>query len=137
MNWNFKRILALVVFTLILTGGTALMANASSDKKMGGFSGPNAAGGGFSGPGPLAMSIKDAGKQPDDAWVTLRGNIVQHEGDDKYTFKDASGQGIVEIERKAWNGQQVTPSDTVELITKVDKDWGSTELEVKRVQKVK
>ncbi len=136
MNMNFKKNVALVAVTLLLGIGTFSVALADGHNKAGGFSGP-ANTGGFSGPGPKLTSIIDASKQADDTWVTLRGNIIQQDGDDKYTFRDASGQGIVEIERKAWAGQNISPSDTVDLITKVDKDWGATELEVKQVRKVK
>ncbi len=137
MKSNFKKIVALVVFTLILSTSSALVAQANSHNKQGGgFSGPAAQGGGFSGPGPQVVGIMDASKQSDDTWVTLKGKILNHVGDDKYTFQDASGQGIVEIDHEAWAGAHVGPNDLVELVTKVDKDWGHTELEVERVTKV-
>ncbi len=129
-----KKVVAVLALTLLISGG-ATAAMASGHNKSGGFSGPNAQGGGFSGPGPAVTTIMEASKKADDTWVTLQGNIVQGNGDDKYTFRDASGTGIVEIENDAWNGQHIGPNDTVKLITKVDKDWGHTELEVKQVHK--
>ncbi len=100
----------------------------------GGYTGPGATHGGYTGPGPKVIGIKSAGNQADDTWVTLQGTIINRMGDDKYTFQDSSGTGIVEIERKAWRGQQVGANDTVQLLVKVDKDWGSVELEVESVK---
>ncbi len=128
-----KKFLSMTFLIAFIISGGAVVAEA---KNQGGFTGPASKGGGFSGPGPKMIMIKDASKEADDAWVTLKGYIVQHDGDDKYTFKDPSGQGIVEIERKARHGQHIGPNDLVELITKVDKDWGQVELEVKQVRKV-
>ncbi len=102
--------------------------------KKGGYTGPGVNQGGYTGPGPKVISIRDAGNQADDTWVTLQGTIVNRMGDDKYTFQDSSGTGIVEIERKAWRGLQVGADDVVQLLVKVDKDWGSVELEVETVK---
>ncbi len=133
MTLSLKKILSMALLVAFIVSGGAFMAEA----KQGGFSGPSAKGyGGFSGPGPQVIVIKEAAKQPDDTWVTLKGYIVEHVGDDKYTFKDPSGTGQVEIERKAWHGQNVSPNDLVEMLTKVDKDWGHVELEVKQIRKV-
>ncbi|MHA6307750.1 YgiW/YdeI family stress tolerance OB fold protein [Hafnia paralvei] len=113
----------------------------------GGFVDPNApatqttqttqAAGGFNGPNAGAMTVEKAKTMSDDTRVTLRGNIEQRIGDDNYTFRDASGTMNVEIDHKRWNGQTITPKDTVELQGKIDKDWNSVELDVKQITKVK
>ena len=54
--------------------------------------------------------------------VMLQGNIEQRIGDETYTFRDATGTLTVDIDRKRWNGQTVTPKDKVQLEGKVDKD---------------
>ncbi len=133
---NFKKCLSLAVVAVFITlaSSTAFVAQADGHKK-GGFSGPSNAGG-FDGPGPKVVSIMNATKEADDTWITLKGKIIRHDGSDKYTFRDASGEGIIEIDDEAWNGVTVGPNDVVELVTKVDKDWGVTELEVKRINKV-
>ncbi len=125
--------MALICCTLSVA---PLVSMAYADNHKGGFTGPSGKTGGFTGPGPAVIGIKDAGNQPDDAWVTLQGKILNNLGDDKYTFQDASGSGVVEIERKAWHGVSVGPNDKVSLLVKVDKDWGSVELEVKTVQRM-
>lgn len=113
----------------------------------GGFVDPNApatqttqttqAAGGFNGPSAGAMIVEKAKTMSDDTWVTLRGNIEQRIGGDHYTFRDASGTMNVDIDHKRWNGQTITPKDTVELQGKIDKDWNSVELDVKQITKVK
>lgn len=113
----------------------------------GGFVDPNApatqttqttqAVGGFNGPSAGAMTVEKAKTMSDDTWVTLRGNIEQRIGGDHYTFRDASGTMNVDIDHKRWNGQTITPKDTVELQGKIDKDWNSVELDVKQITKVK
>ncbi len=102
----------------------------------GGYTGPSAKGG-FTGPGPALMTAQEATKQEDNTWVTLKGKILNHQGGDIYTFEDASGQGFVEIDDKAWGGQKINAQDIVELLVKVDKDWGDTELDVKTVRLAK
>ncbi len=130
-----KQFIGIMVMALLLASGGHFIAHADDNGKFGGFSGPSAKQGGFSGPGPQVITIMEAPKQADDTWITLQGNIIQHVGDDKYTFKDASGQGIVEIDHDKWGGQHISPTDIVVLITKVDKDWGAVELEVESVRK--
>ncbi len=127
---NKKTLMTLVCVLVLGMSGLAV-----ADGNKGGFQGPSVTGG-YTGPGPAVMGIMEAGKQADDTWVTLKGKILNRKGDDIYTFQDASGQGEVEIERKAWNGATVGPNDMVELLVKVDKDWGHVELEVKRVTKM-
>ncbi len=93
--------------------------------------------GGFSGPGPAVVSVKEALNMWDDSFIMLRGNIVQHLGDDRYLFKDATGTIRVEIDHDQWFGQNVTPTDTVELAGELDKEWNSVEVEVKRINVIK
>ena len=100
----------------------------------GGFTG-GSAGGGFTGPGPALTTVEQAKNLRDDTKVTLRGAIVQHLGGDKYLFKDGSGAIHVDIDDDEWMGQSVGPDDTVELYGKVDKDWNSVEIDVKRLTK--
>jgi len=118
------------------------MKNVSPDSdsatNMGGFGPqPNSAVGGFEGPGLVITSAKDAAAMRDDAYVTLRGNIVQHLGKDKYLFQDASGTIKVEIDNDKWLGQVVEPGDAVELHGEIEKEWFSdAEVDVERVIKL-
>lgn len=93
------------------------------------FEGPNSGGqsmGGFQGPtgGVQADTVKKAQSSWDDAPVVLVGNIVERlaGSDDKYLFKDATGQIIVDIDHEIFAGRTVTPQTKVRLSGTVDKD---------------
>ena len=81
--------------------------------------------GGFEGPSAsqlAATTVQEALDLNDEAKVVLQGNIVNSLGDEKYTFKDATGEIVVEIDDEDWHGVKVTPEKTVEIIGEVDKD---------------
>jgi uncharacterized protein (TIGR00156 family) len=114
-----------------------LSCNAFASTTQGGFqAAPSASGGGFSGPGVSVSTVKQALTMRDDAWIVLRGNIVQHVGKDKYLFQDATGTIHVEIDDDKWGGQTVTPADLVEIEGEIDKDWNSVEVDVEHIAKV-
>lgn len=95
---------------------------------MAAFQGPGTEKGGFKGPGSQApaMTVSQARALPDDARVVLTGNIVQQlPGDhDKYMFRDATGEIVVDIDTKDFRGQTVTPANTVRITGEVDKEFG-------------
>ncbi|MDR1242736.1 MAG: YgiW/YdeI family stress tolerance OB fold protein [Deltaproteobacteria bacterium] len=114
-----------------------LSCSAFAAATQGGFqTAPSATGGGFSGSGVSVSTVEQALTMRDDAWVILRGNIVQHVGKDKYLFQDATGSIRVEIDHDEWGGQIVTPADLVEIKGEIDKDWNSVEVEVEHIAKV-
>ena len=92
--------------------------------------------GGFSGPSAALTTVDKVKSMSDDTWVMLQGNIEQRVGDGTYTFRDASGTLTVEIDKKRWNGQTITPKDKVQLEGKVDKDWSNVEVDVKTIKKL-
>lgn len=132
-NVSFYR-LAMLALVLIVAMVLSFAANGFSAQ--GGFKDGSSVSGGFSGPGPDLVTVEQAKKMSDDARVTLRGNIVQRLGDDEYVFRDKSGEIQVDIDRKRWQGQEVTPSDLVEIQGKVDRDWNGIEIDVKRLTKL-
>ncbi|MDR1395644.1 MAG: YgiW/YdeI family stress tolerance OB fold protein [Deltaproteobacteria bacterium] len=93
--------------------------------------------GGFSGPGLEQSTVEQALTLRDDAYVILRGNIIRHLGKDKYLFRDSTGEINVDIDRDKWNGQNVTPENTVEIQGEIDKDWNSIEVDVDRLTLLK
>lgn len=108
------------VLSLLLLGLLALPAHAA-------FQGPGAkTSEGFKGPtvGIEVTTVKQALDSKDDAAVLLTGQITGRKAgsDDKYVFKDATGEITVDIDRKVFAGQSVTPENTVRLSGKVDKD---------------
>lgn len=90
------------------------------------FEGPGSNAAGFQGPtsGVQATTVDKAQKCSDDAPVVLTGNIISREAGskDKYMFRDATGEILVDIDNKVFAGRQVTPQNTVRLTGKVDKD---------------
>ncbi len=95
-------------------------------------------GGGYEGPSATQsiLTVKEAEKLRDDAYVKLRGNIVQHINKDKYLFRDATGEIVIEIDRDKWRGLVVNDKDTVEIVGEIDKDWNSIEIDVDYITKV-
>ena len=66
----------------------------------------------------------------------MQGNIIKQVGKDDFIFKDASGELQVEIDRKAWRGQDISPSDEVKLYGEVDKSWDKMEVDIDCVEKI-
>ncbi|WP_437891215.1 YgiW/YdeI family stress tolerance OB fold protein [Phytobacter sp. V91] len=129
-----KKLIAITAIVMMCSA-PVFAANANTTQN-GGFNGPTAQGGGFTGPGGGITTVEGAKSMRDDAWVTLRGNIVERLSDDVYTFKDATGTVNVDIDHKRWNGLTVGPQDLIEIQGEVDKDWNSVEIDVKQVSKV-
>lgn len=123
-----------VLMILALTAFLAVPAFAA-------FEGPGGAGG-FQGPGTTAptTTVAQAKNMADDAIVTLTGNVVSKVTGkkDKYVFRDATGEMIIEIDHKRFRGQTVTPADTVRITGEVDKDFGrAAKIDVKMLEVVK
>jgi uncharacterized protein (TIGR00156 family) len=121
-----------IVGLLSLISFASLSAN-------GGFSanGVNYNSGGFIGANQPVTTVEQAKKMPDDAWVTLEGNLVRQVGHELYEFKDATGTVLVDIDNKRWLGQSATPETKVQLIGEVDKDWMEFEIDVKQINIIK
>ena len=105
------------------------------------FNGPTSypANQGFQGGGYTSntvSSIKDVQNMYDEQTATVRGNIVSRISDDKYLFKDATGEMVVEIDYKYWAGLQVNEKDVLELTGEVDREYNAVKLDVFMVKKV-
>ena len=80
----------------------------------------------------------DVNNLHDEAFVTLKGKIVTRVGHEKYSFQDASGTIIVEIDDDDWRGLSVKASDVVILEGEVDKHFMKpTEVEVDNIMLAK
>lgn len=71
----------------------------------------------------------------DNDFLMIEGKIIKQVGKKTFLFQDATGETEIEVRRQAWNGQIITPNDTVIIRGKVDKEWNKTEIEVKQVMK--
>lgn len=80
-------------------------------------------------------SVKQALTMPDESDVTLNGQIEKRIKKNKYTFTDNSGKITVKIDKDVWNGQIVTPKDTVTIRGELKKDDDKTMLKVDKLIK--
>ena len=93
---------------------------------------------GFQGNMSYSISpVKSVLQMYDNQIAIVKGNIIKRLSEDKYLFKDKTGEIIVEIDYKYCTGIQVSDKDTVELIGKIDKDFNSTILDVFVIKKIK
>jgi uncharacterized protein (TIGR00156 family) len=53
------------------------------------------------------------------SYITVTGNIVAHQREDYFSFRDATGEIRVEIEPSLWAGRKVDASTTVRLLGEV------------------
>jgi uncharacterized protein (TIGR00156 family) len=84
------------------------------------------------------ITVVEAKKLRDDTYVQLQGVIVRALGDEKYMFRDSSGEIVVEIDDDVWRGVTVSPDDGVEIRGEIDKDilGISVEIEVEAIKKL-
>lgn len=84
------------------------------------------AAGGFQGPtsGTGCATVAEALKAADDTPVVLIGNITARMvgTDDKYLFRDGTGEVLVDIDDELFAGRVVTPQNRVRLSGKMDKE---------------
>jgi uncharacterized protein (TIGR00156 family) len=84
-----------------------------------------------------AVTVNQLQALPNKSNVTLTGNIVQSNGYNNYTFRDASGDVVISIAWHYWWGLTVGPSDRVQLLVEVErKRNGRIEVEVKGIRKI-
>ncbi|MEQ4924694.1 YgiW/YdeI family stress tolerance OB fold protein [Proteus hauseri] len=127
---------------LLLIGSTLAFASQANTQN-GGFISPqhntqvSTQQGGFKGPSISETTVNKAKELSDDTWVILTGKITKKIGDELYVFEDNTGGINVDIDHKRWQGQTVTPENTVRLEGKVDKEWTSTEIDVKKITIIK
>ena len=90
-------------------------ANISHAQVSGGFIGPE-------GNAAKVVSVQEALNLGDESRVSLEGKIINSLGDEKYTFRDATGEIVVEIDDEDWHGNKVTPENTITINGEVDKE---------------
>ena len=126
-----KPLLSLALASLLLF---PCAAQAASD----GFQGVQGMGG-FQGPvnAVTTDTVAKALTATESTPVILTGTIVERlaGSDDKYMFKDATGQVLVDIDNKQFFGRTVTPQTKVRLFGKVDKEMMEpTKIDVKYLE---
>ena len=118
------RTALLTLFAMFITLSSANAQLVNAPQQAGGFEGPGVA--------SSAITVKQALSMSDDSMVVLVGKIVNSLGDEKYTFRDNTGEVIIEIDDEDWHGVKVTPEDTIEIVGEVDKEFmEKTKIDVK------
>ena len=125
-----KKVIAILVLAMVCAGfAVAQGFNGGQPSYVGGFQDNGSS-------VTSATAVKEALRMRDESYVTIRGNIVKRLTDDKYLFRDATGEIVVEIDNEDWAGVTVGPDDTVELSGEIDRDFNKVELDVGIVRKV-
>ncbi|MCG9698058.1 NirD/YgiW/YdeI family stress tolerance protein [Shewanella sp. Isolate11] len=90
---------------------------------------------GYKGPSAevIAKSAIEALKAKDDTRLELTGYIVKSLGDEKYLFRDGTGEATVEIDDSLWRGIEVSDTTKVALLGEVDDDWFGNEIEIEQI----
>lgn len=129
-------------FTLPTLAAVLALSATAAIAQPAGYTGPSNvpqatnATGSYSGPSnvPL-MTVKqllETGR--DDQIARLQGRLVSFEGDERYTFGDATGRITVEIDNEDFPaGQSISAEQKVELTGEFDKGLRKTEFEVDRL----
>jgi len=76
----------------------------------------------FSGPSQRRepVTVEQVRQTLPGRYVTVVGNIVAHQRENYYTFRDATGEIRVEIEPHVWQGREITPDIRVRLTGEID-----------------
>lgn len=99
----------------------------------------SAAEGGFQGPSQVNIirDVQAAQQAKDDAQVELTGHILSALKDERYIFRDTTGEITVEIDNELWRGNTVTPETNVMIRGEIDKDWSEKTVDVKSIDIVR
>lgn len=117
----------LVLLSVLVLASSSVLA-AQTEQQKGGFTGPSAV---------TVNTVQVALDSKDDTPVRLTGYILSALGDEEYKFSDDSGEIIIEIDKRDWNGIEVTPETQIVIQGEVDSDWSYTTIDVNSVQLAK
>ncbi len=85
----------------------------------------------------VVTSIEKVLKMPDDAFVTIEGNIVKQVGNEKYLVQSGKSTIVVEIDDELLMNITVTPKNRVRISGEVDRDFKSIEMEASKIEIIK
>lgn len=92
------------------------------------FTGPDATG--------QETTVKQLAEARLGSYVTVTGNIVDHQRQDYYTFRDGTGDIRVEISSSVWQNRKIGPETRVRLLAEIDRGRAGRYLWVKSLQVV-
>ncbi|MCT8762564.1 NirD/YgiW/YdeI family stress tolerance protein [Glaesserella parasuis] len=128
-----------IILTTLLAVSTVSMAKGDSDRdRHGGYHDGKARthqSQDFFDESLAVKSVADALKATDDTPVLLEGQIVKQIDKGEFIFKDKTGEIEIDVSKRAWNGLNIGPQDTIQIRGKVDKDWNKVQVDVKQITK--
>ncbi|SVF55362.1 stress response protein [Escherichia coli] len=81
------------------------------------------------------MTVDFAKTMHDGASVSLRGNLISHKGEDRYVFRDKSGEINVVIPAAVFDGREVQPDQMINISGSLDKKSAPAVVRVTHLQK--
>ncbi|AUI66890.1 MULTISPECIES: YgiW/YdeI family stress tolerance OB fold protein [Glaesserella] len=127
---------AIILTTLLAVSTVSMAKGDGDDRHRGGYhDGKGQMQQGFFDESLAVKTVADALKASDDTPALLEGKIVKQIDKDEFTFQDATGEIQIDVSKHAWQGQTISPQDTIQIRGKVDSEWGKTEIDVKQVTK--
>jgi uncharacterized protein (TIGR00156 family) len=134
-----KKTIIFFIALLFTTNAYTSPYEYSQKENSGGFDGPRVFQGGFDGPGAILklITVKSAKGMRDDARVTLEGYLINQIREEYYTFKDDTGEIVVEIDYKHFGDTIVTPRTKIRVTGEVDKEWNKIYIDVYYLEVIK
>ena len=88
--------------------------------------------------GGQTVTVAEAKALPDNSLVILTGSIVKSLGYEKYTFRDATGDITIDVDRELWKLLDLTvkAADRVEIRGEIDAEKRAVEVDVKYLKKL-
>lgn len=81
------------------------------------------------------MTVKFAKSMHDGATVSLRGNLIDSTGNDRYVFRDKTDTVDVIIPQSVFDGREVQPDQMLSINGSLDKKMKPPVIRVDRLQK--
>ncbi|QGN38402.1 YdeI family stress tolerance OB fold protein [Klebsiella oxytoca] len=81
------------------------------------------------------MTVRQAQEMHDGATISLRGNLIEQHGEDRYRFRDKTGTISVIIPAAVFNGREVKPDRMIGINGSLDKKMTPPVVRVDRIEK--
>lgn len=92
------------------------------------FTGPSA------NPNAQTTTVAQVANARPGSYVTLTGNIVNHQREDYFTFRDATGDIRVEIDDEDFGGRKVAPETRVRLTGEIETGFRGRYIDVDTIE---
>ena len=81
------------------------------------------------------MTVRQALEMHDGATISLRGNLIEQHGNDRYSFRDKTDTIAVIIPAAVFDGREVNPDQMISINGSLDKKMTPPVVRVDRIQK--